>query len=120
MYLNAINHYKPGSGANDPVVMDEIRQEHVRIMDEKLQETIAINGKNSVQQVKTIIVEPLTEVVELNVSTVVEGYPGAARRSSIVNTSGMALHPSGRVSTLSIAPSINKRASQVQGILRLM
>jgi hypothetical protein len=32
-------------------------------MDEKLQEAIISNGGNAMQQVKTIIVEPLSEVL---------------------------------------------------------
>lgn len=59
-------------------------------------------------------------MVELNVSTVQEGYPGLARRSSIINTSGIISNPSGRVSTLSIGGLINKRASQVHGNLKLI
>lgn len=43
--------------------MDQIRQEHLKIMDQKLQEAITVNGGNAMQQVKTIIVEPLAEVI---------------------------------------------------------
>ena len=84
-------------------------------MNDKLNEAIQTNGKNAYQQVKTIIVEPLTEVVQLNVSTVQDGFQGIARTSTILNTTGVISNPSGRVSNLSIGGPINKRASQVQG-----
>ena len=60
--LKAMDNYQPLS-ADDPQVMDHIRQEHLKIMDQKIQEAIATNGGNAIQQVKTVIVEPITEVV---------------------------------------------------------
>lgn len=60
--LKAMDNYQPLS-VDDPQVMDHIRQEHLKIMDQKIQEAIATNGGNAIQQVKTVIVEPITEVV---------------------------------------------------------
>lgn len=60
--LNTMNNYQPMS-ADNPQIMDQIRQEHVQIMDQKLQQAIYTNGGNAMQQVKTVIVQPISEVI---------------------------------------------------------
>ena len=114
VYLNAVNHYKPLTGTEDTRTMDEIRSEHIKIMDKKLNEAVSHNGNNAYQTVKTIIVEPVNEVVDVRISNAQEGYHGAIRRSSAGTTT-----VSGQVSGVSYSPIPNlnyqKRNSQVQG-----
>lgn len=108
--LNAMTNYQPLS-ADDPIVREQIRQEHVKIMDQKLKEAINNNGGNALQQVKTIIVEPLTDVVEIKQSNVTEGYHGLGKKSSVSSATKIAGLAPGQISGVSIGAPLISPAS---------